>query len=212
MLCQSACVVSPKGLLEDSTKHKFSSNVKKRVAVVFSSHFISGLGEEFYTVSGSDIKDISNSTNCLSFMRPPGYLKRMVCETIKFLKESGKFASVDIVAPTVHISEYDFVLKIKYSIEEESSFWQKVWSWTNLLTITVIPYRGERNYKLQVEVVNSSGKTKNEYYLEDGYIAWRQLLLLPAAPFVDGYYQNGRYIHKNFVNSLILNMEKDALL
>jgi len=156
---------------------------KKTFSVFFKARFNSQINTKYASLLPSDVT--SDLENC-SEVRPgdsrDGYLKSVLCLTYFNLLKSYDLRLVQ--------SEEEFRSKktfsIEYVISEDQEIANKIWSWSNLLTLTIIPYWGQREFKLAI-LEQQGDQVISERVFNAHFTEYRSIILLPAMPFTDGY-------------------------
>lgn len=150
-----------------------------------------------------------NNKNDSVFKNPA--LGRLLCETILAVKKYGNFSKIRLVGEMDNLIIEKDLIEINWEVDLKATKLNTAWHTLNYLTLTIIPYRGEREYKLVGKVLGTKGQSK-EYHLNETMVDWSNILLLPFLPFVDGYRKGTEKIHANMVANLLNQINKDGVL
>lgn len=167
---------------------------KSDLAVSLAGSFSTHLGSKHATLNQSDMVGVRRASDCLKH-RPgdtrDSYLRSMLCKS---------FLMVRAINPTSKIvTDEKSYVSLQYDIDEGHSLGMKIWSWSNLLTATVIPYRGKRTFSLVVKQYRN-GKLVYTKRHNTSFIEWRSILLLPISPFINGYRISSNMVVRDLVS------------
>lgn len=154
-------------------------------------------------ISGSN-----NKTN--SILKNP-YLARVLCESIISIKKYNKKSKINFLKEEDSIRNGDLLLVLNWDIDSKPTATNLTWRSLSYLSLTVIPFRGEREYRLTATLSDFQGLLKT-YTFHETMIDWNHILLLPAAPFVNGYRKTTEEIHENLIASLLNKLIEEKIL
>ena len=155
----------------------------KPILITLKANFHTQLGFKYASLTRKNV--MSGIDNCI--MTQPGegndgYLKSVLCKTYFSLSKSF---NLKLVESRTEI-ESNEVFNIRFELKEGVGIGEQIWSWSNFLTLTVIPYRGKRDFKTVINLTRAGNLVK-DISSQASFIEWRSIFLLPAMPFVDGY-------------------------
>lgn len=79
-------------------------------------------------------------------------------------------------------------------------------SYVGLFTLFVVPIKNDISQSFQVTYFQSK-KIKKTLHYNDGFTMWYSLFLVPVTPFVDGFTQSMKQIHKNLVENVAADLD-----
>ena len=135
------------------------------------------------------------------------YAYRVMCELIKNLKKEG-LLGLSLISENESFNQLqNLTLKIK--IENSLSINKKIWLGANILTLGIVPYWNVWNYIFEAKAYVPQDKRTIDYSFERNLVDARQLLLLPAMPFLENLFSATKQIHKNLAIDIANEIKND---
>jgi hypothetical protein len=174
-----------------------------KLNVILKGSFQTQLGTKYATLSGHDvIGDVKSCSEVVLGEMNDRYLKSVLCMTYYNLAKSHDLTIIHSASEL----KSKKIFSINYTVLENTSLGHQIWSWSNFLTLTIIPYRGIRSFNLRLEELRA-GNVLSKASFSSQFVEWRQLFLLPAMPFTDGYQLGTRKVIATLLSQVESHLE-----
>jgi hypothetical protein len=199
--CSGCVLLQKNGTSIGSSKRGLGNNA--RIAIRLSIEFDYGFNTEELTQSDIAEAERLISSGCIGYGKSYTYLVRATCEIMQEIKTESRLPSIQVVSAAQDVSGFTRVVDAKLNISEDQSLFERSLQIVNFATVMIIPYRGKRDFHLELAEVTKTGQLSVIATYENEVLVWRQILLLPLLPFVDGYGEGLRKVHRKIGKEIL---------